>query len=87
VAVYGRLALVDPAHTDGLAPIAIVGIGLTVMLMALDTLVHPVELIDTVKVPVYVAGAAAPGTISVIGLAGSTALITLIKPAASAAAL
>ena len=50
-------------------------------------LVQPVPLFFTVNVPVYVPAAAAPGTVSVIGLAGNDVKATFAKPAASAAAL
>jgi hypothetical protein len=87
VAVYGRFALVEPAHTLGLAPRVIVGIGFTVTLIALPVLVHVVTLLVTVSVPVYVAAGAAPGTTRTMGVAGRTALTTFTNPAASAAAL
>jgi len=87
VAVYGRLALIDPAQTEGLAPRVIVGIGFTLTLITFVGLLHPVKLLDTVSVPVYVAGGAAPGITMTIGEAGRIALVTFTNPAASAAAL
>jgi len=87
MAVYGRSPLTEPAHTVGLAPIVIVGIGLIITLMAFGVLVQPVRLFVTVNIPVYVAGAAAPGTTNVIGEAGSAALVTFTNPAARAAPL
>ena len=58
-----------------------------VTLMAPAELVHPVVLLVTVKLPVYVAAAAAPGTTNTIGVAGNNALATSTKPAVCAAAL
>jgi hypothetical protein len=81
------LALVIPEHTDGFAPSVIVGIGLTVTLIAYVELVQPVVLLATAKLPVYVAAAAAPGTTNTIGVAGNNALATSTKPAVCAAAL
>ncbi len=66
----------------------IVGLALTVTLIALPVLLQPVVLLVTVSVPVYVAAAAPAGTVNTIGEGeGNTALVTLTKPAASAAAL
>ncbi len=81
------MAEVDPEQTAGLAPRVIVGFGFIVTLIAYPLLTHPVELILTVSVPVYVAGAAAPGTVSTMGVAGNAAFTTFTKPAAIAAAL
>ena len=86
VALYGRFALMDPAQTDGLAPKVIVGIGLMVTVKALAELVQPVAFLVTVRVPLYVAAGAAPGTTRTIGVAGRTALTTFTNPAARAAA-
>jgi hypothetical protein len=58
-----------------------------VTLMAYPLLTHPVVELVTVRVPVYVFTAAAPGTTRMIGLAGKTALATLTKPCPRAAAL
>jgi len=49
-------------------------------------LVHPLALV-TVRVALYVATAAAPGTTSTIGLAGRLPATTSTKPSASAEAL
>ena len=50
-------------------------------------LTHPVVLFLTVRLAVYVAAAAPAGTVIVIGLAGNATLVTLVNPAAIAAAL
>jgi hypothetical protein len=65
----------------------ITGVGFIVTVIAYPVLAHPVVLLDTVKVALYVFVAAPPGMVMVIGLAGSTALITSTYPCASAAAL
>ena len=58
-----------------------------VTLMAYPLLTHPVVELVTVRVPVYVPTAAAPGTTRIIGLAGNTALATFTKPCPRAPAL
>jgi hypothetical protein len=87
VAVYGRFAVVVPAQTVGLAPSVIVGRAFTVAENGTPALTQPVALFLTVRVPVYVAAAAAAGTVRTIGDAGSATLVTLANPAVMAAAL
>ena len=84
--MYGRLAVVAPRHTEGLAPSVIVGFGLMVIVIGDDVLVQPAVLLRTVMVALYVPAAAAPGTAMTIGLAVNPALVTSAKPAACAVA-
>jgi hypothetical protein len=58
-----------------------------VTLIAYPLLTHPVVELVTVRVPVYVPTAAAPGTTRMIGLTGKTALTTFTKPCPRAAPL
>ena len=50
VAEYVRFADVVPLQTDGFAPKVIVGVGLTVTVIAEPVLTHPVVLFLTVSV-------------------------------------
>jgi hypothetical protein len=50
VALYVRFALVVPEHTLGLAPKVMVGLAITVTVIADELLTHPVALLVTVKV-------------------------------------
>jgi hypothetical protein len=61
--------------------------GFTVTDIGYAALTHPVLLLLTVRLPEYTPGAAAPaGTTRTMGLAGSTAFTTSVKPARFAAA-
>src|SRR4051812_21057442 len=71
-------------HTDWFATAVATGIGLTVTLIVCGgVLVQPNPFV-TVIVPTYVAGAAAAGTVNVIGLTGKGALVTLVNPCPTA---
>jgi hypothetical protein len=85
VPVYGKLAVVAPRHTDGFAPIVIVGAAVTVT-WTVPVPEQPVEEFVTVIVPEYVAAAAPAGTDSVSGLAGNDVVATFVNPAVIAAA-
>lgn len=73
-------------QTLGLAPKVIVGSARIVTVMGDALLTQPVAVLLTVNVALYTAGAAAAGTVIVIGLAGNTALTTFTKPAPRATA-
>ena len=84
MALYVKLADVVPLHTEGLLPNVMVGLAFTVTVMAELLLTQPVVLLRTVKVALYVPAAAPPGTVIVMGLAGSATLVTSAKPCPSA---
>ena len=71
-------------HTEGFAPIVIVGAAV----MVTDTVPvpeHPDEELVTVIVPEYVAAAAPAGTVRISGLAANVVVDTLANPAVIAA--
>src|SRR5437870_1238398 len=75
-AVYGRLAVVAPWQTTGLAPSVIVGFGFTSTVIGRFALTHNVALLRTVSTALYVAANAAGGTVIVSGDAASGAFTT-----------
>lgn len=78
--LYVRLAVVTPLHTVGFAPSDIVGDAPTDTVIAEPAPEQVVVLFLTERVALYVATAAPPGTVNMIGLAGNAALVTSTNP-------
>src|SRR4051794_18405044 len=80
VAVYANVVEAAPKHTAGLRFVTLmVGVGLTVMLIGKAALVHPVAELMIVTVALYVPATMAPGTVMLIGVAGSAVAATSTK--------
>ena len=77
--------VVDSTHTVNVPDI--VGNGFIVTVKDVPVLLQPVVVFFTVMVPVYVAAAAAAGTVRVIFEAGKAVRATWLKPAVIAASL